>query len=54
MGLVVLLRGKELVALTDAEAVIRTATGAHQTYRRKPRDPLHPAERCLIWELDDG
>jgi hypothetical protein len=51
MGLVLLLRGKELIALTDAEAAIRTATGAHQTYRRKPCDPLHPAERCLVWEL---
>jgi hypothetical protein len=54
MGLVLLLRGKELVALTDAEAAIRTATGAHQTYRRKPHDPLHPAERCLVWELSDA
>jgi hypothetical protein len=54
MGLVLLLRGKELVALTDAEAVIRTATGARQTYRRKPHDPLHPAERCLVWELGDA
>ena len=54
MGLVPLLRGKELVALTDAEAAIRTATGAHQTYRRKPHDPLHPAERCLVWELGDA
>jgi hypothetical protein len=51
MGLVLLLRGKELAALTATEAVIRTATGAHQTYRRKPLDPLHPAERCLVWEL---
>ena len=51
MGLLLLLRGRELVALTADEAVIRTATGAHQTYRRKPRDPLHPAERCLVWEL---
>ena len=54
MGLVLLLRAKELVALTDAEAAIRTATGAHQTYRRKPHDPLHPAERCLVWELGDA
>jgi hypothetical protein len=54
MGLVLLLRGKELIALTDAEAVIRTATGAHQTYRRKPHDPLHPVERCLVWELRDA
>jgi hypothetical protein len=51
MGLVLLLRGKELAALTATEAVIRTATGAHQTYQRQPRDPLDPAERCLAWEL---
>jgi hypothetical protein len=51
MGLVLLLRGKDVVALTDAEAVIRSASGAHQTYRRKSRDPLHPGEHCLIWEL---
>jgi hypothetical protein len=51
MGLVLLLRGKGLVALTDAEAVIRTAMRPLQTYRRKSRDPLHPGERCLVWEL---
>jgi len=51
MGLVLLLRGDEIAALTAAEAVIRTRTGARQTYRRKPCDPLHPAERCLLWEL---
>jgi hypothetical protein len=51
MGLDPLLRGKEFAALTDGEAVIRTATGAHQAFRRKPRDPLHPSERCLVWEL---
>jgi hypothetical protein len=54
MGLVLLLRGRELVALTADEAVIRTATGAHQTYRRKPDDPLHPTGRCLVWELGDA
>ena len=54
MGLVLLLRGRELSALTDAEAVIRTPTGAHQTYRRKQRDSLHPIERCLVWELGAG
>jgi hypothetical protein len=52
IGLVLLLRGDELAALTATEAAIRTRTGAHQTYRRKPCDPLHPAERCLVWELD--
>ena len=51
MGLVLLLRGDEIAALTEIEAVIRTRTGAHQTYRRKPFDPLHPAERRLVWEL---
>jgi hypothetical protein len=51
MGLVLLLRGDEIAALTATEAVIRTRTGAHQTYRRTPCDPLHPAERCLVWEL---
>jgi hypothetical protein len=53
MGLVLLLRGREIDALTVTEAVIRTSTGAHQTFRRKPADPLHPAERCLVWELQD-
>jgi hypothetical protein len=51
MGLVLLLRADELAALTATEAAIRTRTGAHQTYRRKPSDPLHPSERCLVWEL---
>ena len=53
MGLVLLLRGDEVAALTDAEAVIRTQSSARQTHRRKPFDPLHPTERCLIWELKD-
>ena len=54
MGLVLLLRGAEIAALTETEAVIRTQTGARQTYRRKPSDPLHPAERCLVWQLGDS
>jgi hypothetical protein len=54
MGLVLLLRGRELVALTADEAAIRTATGVYQTYRRKSRDPLCRAERCLVWELSDA
>jgi hypothetical protein len=52
MGLVLLLQGDEIAALTATEAVIRTPTRAHQTYRRRPADPLHPAERSLVWELD--
>jgi hypothetical protein len=51
MGLVLLLRGDEIAALTEIEAVIRTATGARQTYRRKPHDPLDRAERCQVWEV---
>jgi hypothetical protein len=51
MGLVLLLRGDEIAALTETEAVIRTPTGARQTYYRQLHDPLHPAERCLVWEL---
>jgi hypothetical protein len=51
MGLVLLLHGDQLAALTASEAVIRRASGAHQTWRRKVADPLHPAERCLVWEL---
>jgi hypothetical protein len=51
MGLVLLLHGRELAALTAAEAVIRTRTGVRQTYRRRTRDPLHSSERCLVWEV---
>jgi hypothetical protein len=51
MGLILLLHGRELTALTASEAAIRTRTGARQTYRRRPHDPLHPSERCLLWEL---
>jgi hypothetical protein len=53
MGLVLLLQGDEIAALTATEAVIRTPTGAHQTYGRRPVDPLHPAERCLVWEASE-
>ena len=36
MGLVLLLHGDQLAALTASEAVIRRPSGAHQTWRRKP------------------
>jgi hypothetical protein len=52
MGLVPMLRGGEIIALTTIEAVVRTAGGARQSYRRRPHDPLHPSERGLLWELD--
>ena len=51
MGLVLLLQGDEIAALTATEAVVRMPPGAHQTYRRRPTDPLHPSERALIWEM---
>lgn len=51
LGLALLLGDREVVALTDREAAIRTPRGERQTYHRKPVDPLHPAERCLVWEL---
>jgi hypothetical protein len=51
MGLVLLLHSDPLAALTVTEAVIRRASGAHQTWYRKPREPLADAERCLVWEL---
>jgi hypothetical protein len=51
MGLVLLLHGDPLAALTATEVVIRRASGAHQTWRRRQRDPLTTGERCLVWEL---
>jgi hypothetical protein len=54
LGLVLLLQGNTIVALTATEAAVRTRSSAAQTFRRKLADPLHPAERCLIWELDHG
>ena len=43
---------EKIATLTATEAVLHAEIGARQTYRRKPRAPLHPAERCLVWELD--
>jgi hypothetical protein len=54
MGLVLLLHGDPLAALTATEAVIRRASGAHQTWHRKATDSLTAAERCFVWELADG
>jgi hypothetical protein len=46
-GLLLLLNGDRLVALTENTATIETRTGARQTYRRKPNEP----GRVLAWEL---
>ena len=50
MGLLWLLDGRKLVALTETTATIETSTGA--TYRcwRKPAEP----RQCLQWELTAG
>jgi hypothetical protein len=51
MGMVLLLHGDPLAALTTTEAVIRRPSGAHHTWRRRQHDPLTAAERCLVWDL---
>ena len=45
-GLVWLLHGDEVVAITADMARIRTRTGALQTYHRRPRPGVAP-----LWEL---
>ncbi len=49
MGLVPLLRGREVAALSEDQAAIKTANDKTLTYRRKigPR----PDGACLLWEL---
>lgn len=51
MGLVLLLGGRQMIAMTSTKAVILAATSHRQTYRHRPCDPLYPGERALIWEL---
>jgi hypothetical protein len=46
-GLLWLLDGHSLVALSDNTATIETRTGARQTFRCKPGEP----GRVLAWEL---
>jgi hypothetical protein len=46
-GLLWLLNGDRLIALTENTATIETRTGARQTFRRKPNEP----DRVLAWEL---
>ncbi len=48
MGLVPLLNGAKVTALSDLEAVIEKPSGARLTFR--PRT-MAPDEACLIWEL---
>jgi hypothetical protein len=46
-GLLWLLNGERLIALSENTATIETRTGARQTHRRKPVEP----GRVLAWEL---
>ena len=50
-GLVMLINGRKLAALTDSEAVISTRTGAGLTYRQKWIEPA-PGQ-VLLWGLGD-
>jgi hypothetical protein len=49
-GLLWLLNGENLIALTEFTATIKIGTGARQTYRRKVPQP----SRVLAWELELG
>lgn len=51
-GLVLALQGDKVGVLTATEAVVVKASGARLTFRRRVRDPLHPSERALVWELE--
>jgi hypothetical protein len=48
-GLLWLLNGDRLVALTENTATIETKTGVRQIWRRKPKEP----GRVLAWDLSD-
>lgn len=47
MGLLWLLNGERLIMFADDAATIEIATGARQTWRRRPSEP----GRMLAWEL---
>ncbi len=49
MGLVPLLRGRAVSALTKDSAAIKTASGRSLTFRRRAA-----SARCLVWELLQG
>ncbi len=48
MGLVPLLNGRPVVAITDDSAVIKAASGGSLTFCRRGTSPV---ARCLVWEL---
>ncbi len=51
MGLVPLLNGHPVFAITEDSAAIKAASSGTLTFRRRA---VPPAEQCLIWELRDG
>ena len=54
-GLVLLLDGRPVAALTEASATIECGGMRRLTYRRKPPGEVREIEQCLLWELsDDG
>ncbi len=50
-GLVRLLNGRPVVAMTSSAAVIECKTSSRQTYRRKPPAVLAGVEQVLLWEI---
>ena len=49
MGLVPMLQGRRITALSESRAELRDHGGGELTYRRAPR--ASPSEACLVWEL---
>ncbi len=48
MGLVVLLKGRPVVAITEHRAAIKTASGGTMPLQRRAAPPV---EQCLVWKL---
>ncbi len=48
MGLVVLLQGRPVVAITEDSAAIKAASSGTLTFRRRAASPV---EQCLVWKL---
>jgi hypothetical protein len=41
-----------LVSISGDHDFETRPNGARSTFRRRTRDPLHPNERTLLWQLD--
>ena len=53
-GLVRLLDGRPVVALTESQAAIQGRGHSRLTFRRKPLGTVPAIEQCLLWELRDS